>query len=101
MNHSKSRTGRTRRNIAIPGTGSRLIRGGAGRAAHARRDARPDYRHDPDEGHDDMAELLGDIEHILERQTKRNTQDTGIRRRIEVLREERRLQQELSDLYDS
>ena len=99
MNRSKSRTGSTRRKIAMPGTGSRRLRRGAGQA-HARRNATPDYRDDPDEGLDDMADLFGDLEHMLERQTKRYTQDTGIRRRIEVLREERRLQQEISDLYD-
>jgi hypothetical protein len=100
MNRSKQRTGGTRRNMSVPGARSRLVRRGAGQP-HTRRDKAPEFQDDPDEGLDDMAELFGDIEHILERQARRYTQDTGIRRRIEMLREERRLQQELNDLYES
>ena len=48
-----------------------------------------------------MAEILHDIDAILKRHSRRDLLNTEIRRRIEMLREEQRLQQELTDIYDA
>jgi hypothetical protein len=65
------------------------------------RGRRPAQREHSPEAEDDMAEILQDIDAILKRQSSRDLMNTEIRRRIEMLREDQWLQQELTDIYDA
>ena len=100
MSRSNVRTGSARRKTAGGRTLNRLLQNETGRP-RGRKLVKPAYRAEPDDDMDDLAVLSDEIEVILDRHEARNLQNTEVRRRIEMLREEQWLQRELSDIYDS
>jgi hypothetical protein len=97
MSRSNPRTGNRRHRPAGGRTMGRLLCSDAGKL----RGRRPAQREHSLEPEDEMAEILHDIDAILKRHSRRDLLNTEIRRRIEMLREEQRLQQELTDIYDA
>ena len=97
MSRSNPRTGNRRHKPAGGRTMGRLLCSDAGKL-RGRKPMRRELSLEPEE---DMAEIFHDIDAILKRHSTSDLQNTEIRRRIEMLREEQRLQRELTEIYDT
>jgi hypothetical protein len=73
----------------------------AGGRAIKRRRTRREYQPDPDYDIDESADFSDDIDPDSEWLASGSLHNIEARRRIEMLREERLLQQDLCDIYDA